>query len=178
MITINNKKIKSITLSGMLLGVLIVCAQITLPLPMIPLTLQTLAVGLIASLLPVKDGLKVILAYLILGSVGLPVFAGFKSGLATLFGPTGGYLIGFLAYIILTANLLKMPVSFKKLLYANLFGASVQLILGATWMMYILNLSLKNAFLTGVVAFILPALIKVLLVCVIAFKLRLMYNKN
>lgn len=78
-----------------MLALLLVCSQLTIPLPMIPLTLQTLVVGLLASILPLRYSLQTILVYLLLGFIGLPVFANFKGGLGVLFSNTGGYLLGF-----------------------------------------------------------------------------------
>ena len=62
------------------LALLIVCAQISIPIWIVPITLQTLAVGLIATVLPLQLSSAVIAAYLLLGLVGLPVFANFAGG--------------------------------------------------------------------------------------------------
>nr|WP_252895083.1 biotin transporter BioY [Liquorilactobacillus satsumensis] len=102
------EKLHNLVLAGILLAVLVVCSQVTIPLPIIPLTLQTFGIGLIASLLPVSYAVEVVLAYLILGgAVGLPVFAGFSGGFAALMGPTGGYLVSFVLYALVTAAYLK-----------------------------------------------------------------------
>ncbi len=69
-----------ISLAGIMLALLIVCSQLTIPLPVIPLTLQTFAVGLLASILPLRYSLQTILVYLLLGFIGLPIFANFKGG--------------------------------------------------------------------------------------------------
>ncbi len=74
-------------------------AQIAIPLPFtpVPLTLQTLVVILAAAALGARRGTLAMLLYLAEGAAGLPVFAGGRAGIAHLFGPTGGYLAGFLA---------------------------------------------------------------------------------
>jgi biotin transport system substrate-specific component len=71
-------------------------AQVRIPLPFspVPVTGQTFAVLLIAAALG-RLGLASVIAYLIEGAIGLPVFAGGTFGVATIVGPTGGYLIGF-----------------------------------------------------------------------------------
>lgn len=75
-----------------------VAAQISIPVKPVPFTLQTLMVGLSGAFLGAKKGASSQLVYLALGSIGLPVFAptpdGFY-GIASLFGPTGGYLLAF-----------------------------------------------------------------------------------
>lgn len=73
-----------------------VCAWITVPVFDIGFTLQTFGVFLTLSLLGGKWGTASVLIYLLLGSVGLPVFSGFRGGIGMLLGVTGGYLWGFL----------------------------------------------------------------------------------
>jgi len=71
-----------------------ICAWISIP-AQVPFTLQTFAVFLVTGLLGIKCGTISVIVYLLLGAVGLPVFAGFKGGAGILLGVTGGYLIGF-----------------------------------------------------------------------------------
>ena len=79
-------------------------AQIAIPLPFspVPITGQTLAVLLIGALLGSRRSAGSLSLYLIEGALGLPVFAGGRSGLAYMLGPTGGYLIGFVAAAFVT----------------------------------------------------------------------------
>ena len=72
-----------------------VCSWISIPTT-VPFTLQTFAVFLVLSLIGGKRGTLSVIIYLLLGAVGVPVFAGFKAGFATLLGTTGGYIIGFI----------------------------------------------------------------------------------
>ena len=84
------------------------CSWISIPAA-VPFTLQTFAVFLVLSLLGGKNGTAAIAVYLLLGAVGVPVFAGFTGGLGILLGNTGGYLLGFLltgiSYWCVTARL-------------------------------------------------------------------------
>ena len=83
-------------------------AWIHIPGP-VPFTLQTFSVFAALLMLGGRRGTVAILVYLLLGAVGLPVFAGFQGGLGALLGPTGGYILGFLAlgllYTLVTAKL-------------------------------------------------------------------------
>ena len=72
-----------------------VCSWISIPAA-VPFTLQTMAVFLAVGLLGGKLGTLCVLVYILLGAVGLPVFAGFKGGIGALLGTTGGYILGFL----------------------------------------------------------------------------------
>ncbi len=87
----------SVVMAGSLFIAL--CAQWAVPLPFspVPVTGQTLAVLLVGALLGSRRGSLSVLAYLGQGVVGLPVFAGGAAGAARLAGPTGGYLLGFVA---------------------------------------------------------------------------------
>jgi biotin transport system substrate-specific component len=73
-----------------------ICAQVTLHLPLVPITLQTFAVLAVGAAFGMRLGAATLVLYVLEGLVGLPVFAEFRAGLAVLMGPTGGYLIGFI----------------------------------------------------------------------------------
>lgn len=84
-----------------------VCSQLVIPTPwQIPISMSTLAVFLSGALLGAKWGTLAQAVYLLLGLVGVPVFAGFRGGFQVLAGPTGGYLIGYLAAAVLTGLLI------------------------------------------------------------------------
>ena len=71
-----------------------VCAWVTVP-GSVPFTLQTMGVFLAVGLLGGKRGTLAVLIYILLGCVGLPVFAGFSGGIGVILGSTGGYIVGF-----------------------------------------------------------------------------------
>lgn len=74
---------------------------LVIPTPAAPVTLQTLGVLLAVGLLGGQQGTMAVLLYLLLGAVGLPVYAGMQGGVGVLLGPTGGYLFGFLVTALL-----------------------------------------------------------------------------
>ena len=86
-----------ICLMGLAVVLLAIFANIRIPLWPVPITMQTFGVFLIAFFFGSKRGFTTILLYILTGLVGFGVFAGYKSGIATTLGPTGGYIIGFLA---------------------------------------------------------------------------------
>jgi len=81
-----------------------VCAVIAVPMPMtaVPVSLLVLGVFLTGGLLEKKKAFFAEMVYLLIGAVGVPVFAGFSSGVGVLFGPTGGYLLAspIMAFVI------------------------------------------------------------------------------
>ena len=93
-------RVKNMTLCGLFVALLAICAWLSIPLGSIAITLQTFAVFLCLGLLGGKLGSVTILVYLLLGLVGVPVFSGFRGGATALMGATGGYLFGSRAYIL------------------------------------------------------------------------------
>lgn len=103
-----NKRIidtKDLALMGLSVAFIAICAFMTIPTP-VPFTLQTFAVFFVLLILGGKKGTLTIAAYILTGAIGVPVFSGFKGGVATLFGLTGGYIMGFLLtgiiYLLMT----------------------------------------------------------------------------
>ncbi len=101
----NNNKITTRELCQMAIftAVIIIMAQITIPMPLgVPMTMQTFAITLAAVILGSKKSAIATTVYILMGAVGLPVFAGFNGGIGALLGPTGGFIISFpiMAYII------------------------------------------------------------------------------
>ncbi len=80
---------------GLFVGLIVICSWISVPF-VIPFTLQTLGIFTAVGLLGGRKGTLCVLTYLLLGAIGMPVFAGFSGGLGALFGANGGYLFGFL----------------------------------------------------------------------------------
>ena len=89
--------VRKMVLSSLFAALITVCAWIAIPVPPIAVTLQTFGVLMALGVLGGKWGTVSILLYLALGVVGLPVFAGFRGGIAALLDATGGFLWGFLA---------------------------------------------------------------------------------
>lgn len=79
---------------GLFVAVMAVCSWISIPAA-VPFTLQTFAVFVTVGLLGGKRGTITVAAYIIAGTIGLPVFAGFSGGPGALFGSAGGYIAGF-----------------------------------------------------------------------------------
>ncbi len=97
---INRKKSHQILIDSiyiaMFAAIIAVCSQIQLPVGPVPFTLQTLGVFVASGILGTKRGTLSVIIYVLLGAIGVPVFAGFSGGIGAVTGPTGGYIIGFL----------------------------------------------------------------------------------
>ncbi len=114
-----------------------VCSWISIP-TVVPFTMQTFAVFCVLSLLGGKRGTAAVAVYLALGAAGIPVFAGFTSGIGIIFGETGGYMVGF----ILTGLIYWLATSlFGKSLAVEAISLAAGLVLcyafGTAWFMLI-----------------------------------------
>ena len=177
----NMKKlgIKEIVYVGVFAAIIAALSQVSFPLPSgVPVTLQTLAIALTGALLGWKLGLCAVVVYIILGCVGVPVFAGFSGGIGVLLGSTGGYIIGFLftgiIYIIFTKFVSKKIV--VKII-ALVLGLAVCYAFGTAWFM---NVYIKTSGEVGLLTvlgwcvfpFIIPDLLKLALAVVIAKRIE------
>ncbi|MFJ7953878.1 biotin transporter BioY [Lysinibacillus sp. NPDC096418] len=142
-------------------AIIAVLAQVTIPLPLVPITGQTLAIGLVVTILGAKLGTLSVLLYILLGAVGIPVFTGFVGGLGIIVGLTGGYIVGFLpTAIIMGLYMKKFGLTIPHAIVANVIGMVITLAFGTTWLKIVAELSWNAAFMAGAATFIIPGLLK------------------
>lgn len=147
--------------------------RIPLPFSPVPITLQTLFVLLSGALLGSNLGAISQLSYLLLGISGLPIFTGAGSGLFYLFGPTGGYLLGFVLATVLVGRFIKYSQD-------NLFSTFIILCLGdlvilccgIIWLRIIFRYSLAKLLFIGFIPFIPGDLLKVWVASTIYLRLK------
>ena len=139
-------------LSGVIL--LSIMSQLIIPLYFtpVPISLGSFGVMLIALLYGRKLGTATVLSYIAAGSFGAPIFAGFKAG--SLFSPTGGYILGYIAATIILGYLADRGVtkSYVKTILSLMLSSAIILTLGSL----VLSLFVpgKNAFMIGVLPFL------------------------
>ncbi|MFR2130519.1 MAG: biotin transporter BioY [Enterococcus lactis] len=156
-----NRTLKELILAAEFAAIISVFSQMTIPFGLVPLTGQTFAIGLTATFLGRKLGLISVTVYLLLGLIGLPVFSGMTGGIAVLFGPTGGYLIGFLFQTWLTGWMIeKTDAHYLYAIFANLMGSLAALVCGTIWLKISGDLTFTTAFASGLLPFLLPEAIK------------------
>ncbi len=136
-------------------------AQVEILMVPVPFTLQTLGVLLIGGVLGAKRGALSIITYIVEGVLGLPFFAGGAAGIARLCGPTGGYLVGFIAAAFLVGLLLergsKERLSFT--IPVMFVGTFCILFFGSLWLSFFV-VSMDRSFALGVIPFLLSDCIK------------------
>lgn len=164
--------VQKMVVAAMVSVLIAVCSYIQIPGPYIPFTLQTFAVVLAWKLMGGLRGSLAVTIYLLLGIVGVPVFAGFSSGIGVLIGPTGGYLLGFIPGGIVYAIYQRtIWPKVKHRMVGDLIMFSIGILLcyamGFIWFATIYagetELSLLEAFLYTVVPYILPDAVKIFL---------------
>ena len=123
----NNTKhyVKGITFIALFVAIIAVLAQIIIPISLVPITLQIFAIALCGFTLDIKSSVATVLVYLLLGAVGVPVFAAFNGGFHVLLSYTGGFLWGFIPLTVLCSackNKLSIPLGILGLLVCHLIG--------------------------------------------------------
>ncbi len=143
-----------------------VCSWISIPM-VIPFTLQTFGVFMAVGLLGGKRGTLAVLVYILLGAVGLPVFAGFAGGPGVLFGLTGGYIFGFLFSALAMWAMEKLPGNRNVIrLLSMIVGLFICYAVGTAWFITVYGrqtgpIGLSAALFTCVVPFIIPDAVKI-----------------
>lgn len=157
----SNIKLRMMIVTALFAAIIGVLAQVTIPLPLVPITGQTLAIGLAATILGARYGTISVLVYLGLGAVGVPVFAGMSGGIGVLFGPTGGFLFGFIpTAFVIGYYLEKTSFTVKNAVVANVIGMFVALSFGTVWLKFAASLTWTAAFLGGFAPFVIVGILK------------------
>ena len=154
-------------------AITVVMAQISIPMPMgVPMTMQTFAITLAGVILGSKKGGLSILVYVLLGAIGVPVFAGFSGGVQNLIGPTGGFIISFpiMAYVIgLGVEHRKKKGMFVLML---ILGTVLNYVVGVAMFCIIMNSSVMTGITACVLPFIPTAIIKAVVAALSGLQIR------
>lgn len=178
-------KAKDVTLSAILLALLIIFSQLSLPIGPIPITLQTMAVLLIGYFLSPKNALIVTFTYSLGGLIGLPFFSNFQGGLQSILLPSFGFILAFPIAAFLQAKVLErieFPTT-NHLIIAGVINVMTTYFIGLIYMATILNfylgqdLSFTGILMAGLIPFI-PGDILKLLISVVLTKRLLPFIKQ
>ena len=153
-------------LIGVMAAVTCILGPLSLAIPVspVPISLTNLAVYFAIYVLGMKRGTISYCIYLLLGLVGLPVFSAFTGGAGKLFGPTGGYLIGFIFMALICGFFIE---KWEKKLYMHfigmVLGTAVCYIFGTAWLAYTAHMGFAAALAAGVIPFIPGDLVKIII---------------
>lgn len=156
--------VRQIARAGVFVALLTVASWVSIPLGPVPFTLQTMALALLPAVLDGATACAAVGVYLLLGALGLPVFAGFGGGIASIVGPTGGFLWGFLLGTavagVLTKALAGKAPRFAGILVADVAMLLVAYVCGTVQLMVVAQLDAVSALMLAVVPFVIPDAIK------------------
>ncbi len=168
-------KLRDIAFVAIGCALLCVLAPLSIPIGAVPITLATFAVYLIGAIYsPIKATAAVAL-YVLLGLAGVPVFSGYKSGLAVLSGPTGGFIIGYIPAVLIQSIL---TTKFKEKKASYVFGIILGTIFiygfGLAWFLISTNgkYTFNQAMATCVYPFLIGDTVKLVVSVILGYRLR------
>lgn len=167
-ITAGRSKTYDVVYVGVFAVLITICSWISIP-TLVPFTLQTFAVFLTVGLLGGKRGTMAVLVYVLLGAIGIPVFAEFTGGIGIILNNTGGYIIGFIFSALvmwLMESLLGRKLWVKGL--SMVLGMCVCYVIGTAWFMIVYTrdagaVGLATVLSWCVIPFIIPDIVKIAL---------------
>ena len=146
--------------------VMAVCSWISIP-AQVPFTLQTFGVFMAVGVLGGKRGTMAVLVYVLLGAVGVPVFAGFSGGIGALLGNSGGYIIGFIVMAVIAGLVIDNCRKPWIQLIGMIIGTIVCYLFGTIWFCLVANYTFKAALAVCVIPFIPADLVKMIIAMII-----------
>ncbi|MGI5824408.1 MAG: biotin transporter BioY [Bacillota bacterium] len=173
----NHNKARDLAYIGLFVALIAVCSWIAIPTT-VPFTLQTFAVFVSVGLLGGKRGTIAVLVYILIGAIGLPVYAGFQGGLGAVLGTTGGYLIGFIfTALVMWAMMHFLGDKTWVLIVSMVLGLLACYIIGTVWFMAVYT-EASGAVAVGtvlgwcVIPFIIPDLVKIAVAVLVTKRLK------
>ena len=167
---------------GIAAALMAVCSWISVPL-IVPFTMQTFAVFTIVGLLGIWQGTCAVCVYIALGAIGVPVFSGFRGGIAALTGATGGYIIGFIALALVMGAVIKIKPESRLWAFVGMaLGLFACYAFGSTWFYFVYAgkgeaRSLWSILLSCVFPYLLPDAAKAVLSDMIVRRCKKYINK-
>jgi len=163
---------KDLCYIGIFTAVMVVCAQLAIPLPGgVPMTLQTWAISFAGIVLGAKKGALSAIIYVLLGAIGVPVFANFTGGIGIVIGPTGGFILSF-PIMALLAGMGWGKQSVIWLVTWLILGTVINFLAGMLYFSFIMDTSLQTAFMIAVLPFIPSAVIRIVILTIVSKSMK------
>lgn len=167
--------VRQMTLTGLMAAIICILGPLALSIPISPvkISLCTMAIYFVVSVLGMKLGTLSVIIYILLGLAGVPVLSGFTAGASTLFGPTGGYMIGYIFMALICGFFVdrwcnKIIVCFLGMI----LGTAVLYLFGTIWLAYQMSLTFPQALTMGVIPFIAGDLVKLVIALLVGLQIR------
>lgn len=171
----NKSNSRTLTLIGLTTALICIITPWAIPLPFspVPLSLATFAIYFTLWVLGGKKGTASVIIYLLLGTVGVPVFSNFTGGIGKLLGPTGGYLIGYLFLAVIGGFFLeKFELRILPGIVGMLLGTFVCYMVGTLWLAFQTDNSFLNTLLIGVLPYLPGDIIKFILAMLLGHQVQ------
>jgi len=169
----NSNQLRMTVYSSLFVAFIAIGAFIAIPIGPVPIVLQNMFVLLAGLILGPVWGLACVAVYLLIGLAGMPVFSGGTSGIGRLFGPTGGYLLGYLPCVFVTAALSKgLGKKLVSDIFAMVIGSLIVYAAGVPWLKLVTSMTLEKALVVGMYPFLIGDMIKIIAAAFIARALR------
>ena len=164
---------RQLTLVGVIAAVTCILGPLSLPIGIVPISLTNLVIYFAVYVLGRKRATLSYLVYLFIGLIGLPVFSGFSGGFTKLFGPTGGYLIGFIFMAFISGIFIdKFLTKIYMCFLGMILGTIATYIFGTAWLAYQAHLTFNAALSVGVLPFIPGDIVKMVIASLIGPQIR------
>lgn len=165
--------VRQICLIALMSAVMCLLGPLSIPIGPVPISAMTFIIYLTLYILGMKLGTISCMVYLLLGFVGVPVFAGYTGGAAKLLGPTGGYLVGYI-FLTLVGGFVMEKISFKRIwcVTGTIAGTAVLYIFGTIWFVILVKCKLAYALSACVVPFLIGDFAKIILAELVGQELR------
>ena len=174
--------VKDLCMIAVFAAIISIVGQFSIPLPGgVPMTLQTLIIALAGAILGSRKGFWSTLVYILIGAIGVPVYAGWTGGVGALMGMTGGFLVSFPLIGLFTGlgdeigvrlsasagPVGRKVISGAGLLIGVLVGYAVNYAVGSLWFMAVAQANLVTALTACVIPFIPTSILKAVLVLIL-----------
>ena len=169
----SHNQLRMLVFASLMAALMTAGAYISIPVGPVPIVLQNMFVFLAGLLLGSRWGLASVGVYLLAGACGLPVFAGGMGGIGRIFGPTGGYLIGYLPAVFIIGYISEKGnhrIAWD--IVGMVLGSIVLYACGVTWLKTLTGLTWSKAFTIGMLPFLVGDALKIIAAAAIAKGLR------
>ena len=171
-VEVNNMEEKAVTALpvrqlcsiALMSAVMCLLGPLSIPIGPVPISAMTFIIYLTLYVLGMKMATISCMVYLLLGFVGVPVFAGYTGGAAKLLGPTGGYLVGYI-FLTLVGGFIMEKLSFKRIwcIAGTIVGTAVLYVFGTIWFVILMKCEVAYALSSCVVPFLIGDSAKIIL---------------
>lgn len=170
----SKSKALAITIPALFTALIVIMAQFVIPIQPVPFSFAIMAIFITGAMLEPKQAFFAVLAYIILGAIGLPVFAGQKGGLGVLLGSTGGFIFAYPFIALITAVFIK-HLKIKFIISAPLgmlIGTFLCYLIGSLWFTFISKSDFIHAVKVCALPFIPLDILKMVISTLLAFYVR------